>query len=147
MAREASPRIHGQENRLEVGNNLVVCIVERIGPLHAAAARHAPISRSSRIGDPEGTGIVARASSREYLVYRSQIHLPYYMHMGILIMQYGGGGGIRYGNGHRKTGGQDRAVEKFVHGLRNGEIVGDPAAERRMRHATREGNRPSLGLT
>eukprot|EP00965_Chrysotila_dentata_P031292 1041842-Pleurochrysis_carterae.AAC.1 len=36
-----------------------------------------------------------------------------------------------------------REVEKFVHGLRNGEIVGGPAEERRMRHATREGNRPS----
>eukprot|EP00965_Chrysotila_dentata_P063523 2105201-Pleurochrysis_carterae.AAC.1 len=32
-------------------------------------------------------------------------------------------------------------VEKFVHGLRNGEIVEGPARERRMRHATREGNR------
>eukprot|EP00965_Chrysotila_dentata_P147047 4854484-Pleurochrysis_carterae.AAC.1 len=37
-----------------------------------------------------------------------------------------------------------REVEKFVHGLRNGEIVGGPAKERRMRHATREGNRPSF---
>eukprot|EP00965_Chrysotila_dentata_P033382 1111080-Pleurochrysis_carterae.AAC.1 len=37
-----------------------------------------------------------------------------------------------------------REVEKFVHGLRNGEIVGGPAEERRMRHATREGNRPSF---
>eukprot|EP00965_Chrysotila_dentata_P104353 3445779-Pleurochrysis_carterae.AAC.1 len=34
-----------------------------------------------------------------------------------------------------------REVEKFVHGLRNGEIVGGPARERRMRHATREGNK------
>eukprot|EP00965_Chrysotila_dentata_P142000 4694008-Pleurochrysis_carterae.AAC.1 len=37
-----------------------------------------------------------------------------------------------------------REVEKFVRGLRNGEIVGGPASERRMRHATREGNRPSF---
>eukprot|EP00965_Chrysotila_dentata_P014919 493469-Pleurochrysis_carterae.AAC.1 len=37
-----------------------------------------------------------------------------------------------------------REVEKFVHGLWNGEIVGWPARERRMRHATREGNRPSF---
>eukprot|EP00965_Chrysotila_dentata_P181788 6001098-Pleurochrysis_carterae.AAC.3 len=37
-----------------------------------------------------------------------------------------------------------REVEKFVHGLRNGEIVGGLARERRMRHATREGNRPSF---
>eukprot|EP00965_Chrysotila_dentata_P078229 2578809-Pleurochrysis_carterae.AAC.8 len=37
-----------------------------------------------------------------------------------------------------------REVEKFVHGLRNGEIVGGPARERRMRHATKEGNRPSF---
>eukprot|EP00965_Chrysotila_dentata_P207828 6184349-Pleurochrysis_carterae.AAC.1 len=37
-----------------------------------------------------------------------------------------------------------REVEKFVHGLRNGEIVGGPARERRMRHATREGNKPSF---
>eukprot|EP00965_Chrysotila_dentata_P083329 2748998-Pleurochrysis_carterae.AAC.1 len=37
-----------------------------------------------------------------------------------------------------------REVEKFVHGLGNGEIVGGPARERRMRHATREGNRPSF---
>eukprot|EP00965_Chrysotila_dentata_P161035 5317033-Pleurochrysis_carterae.AAC.1 len=37
-----------------------------------------------------------------------------------------------------------REVEKFVHGLRNGEIVGGPARERRMRHATREGSRPSF---
>eukprot|EP00965_Chrysotila_dentata_P223154 6193409-Pleurochrysis_carterae.AAC.2 len=37
-----------------------------------------------------------------------------------------------------------REVEKFVHGLRNGEIVGGAARERRMRHATREGNRPSF---
>eukprot|EP00965_Chrysotila_dentata_P261599 6214311-Pleurochrysis_carterae.AAC.2 len=36
-----------------------------------------------------------------------------------------------------------REVEKFVHGLRNGEIVRGPARERRMRHATREGNKPS----
>eukprot|EP00965_Chrysotila_dentata_P171484 5659401-Pleurochrysis_carterae.AAC.1 len=39
-----------------------------------------------------------------------------------------------------------REVEKFVHGLRNGEIVGSPAKERRMRHATREGNRPSFWI-
>eukprot|EP00965_Chrysotila_dentata_P189256 6173221-Pleurochrysis_carterae.AAC.1 len=37
-----------------------------------------------------------------------------------------------------------REVEKFVPGLRNGEIVGGPARERRMRHATIEGNRPSF---
>eukprot|EP00965_Chrysotila_dentata_P006822 223074-Pleurochrysis_carterae.AAC.2 len=37
-----------------------------------------------------------------------------------------------------------REVEKFVHGLRNGEIVGRPARERRMRHATREGSIPSF---
>eukprot|EP00965_Chrysotila_dentata_P188109 6172543-Pleurochrysis_carterae.AAC.2 len=37
-----------------------------------------------------------------------------------------------------------REVEKFVHGLRNGEIVGGPARERRMRHAMGEGNRPSF---
>eukprot|EP00965_Chrysotila_dentata_P043955 1461285-Pleurochrysis_carterae.AAC.1 len=37
-----------------------------------------------------------------------------------------------------------REVEKFVHGLRNGEIVGGPARERRMRHATKEGNRPTF---
>eukprot|EP00965_Chrysotila_dentata_P105743 3493070-Pleurochrysis_carterae.AAC.1 len=37
-----------------------------------------------------------------------------------------------------------REVEKFVHGLRNGEIVGGAARARRMRHATREGNRPSF---
>eukprot|EP00965_Chrysotila_dentata_P100349 3315436-Pleurochrysis_carterae.AAC.1 len=34
-----------------------------------------------------------------------------------------------------------REVEKFVHGLRNGEIVGGPAKERRMKHATIEGNK------
>eukprot|EP00965_Chrysotila_dentata_P055139 1830121-Pleurochrysis_carterae.AAC.1 len=37
-----------------------------------------------------------------------------------------------------------REVEKFVHGLRNGEIIGGPARGKRMRHATREGNRPSF---
>eukprot|EP00965_Chrysotila_dentata_P205785 6183165-Pleurochrysis_carterae.AAC.1 len=37
-----------------------------------------------------------------------------------------------------------REVEKFVHGVRNAEIVGGPANERRMRHATREGNKPSF---
>eukprot|EP00965_Chrysotila_dentata_P193917 6176041-Pleurochrysis_carterae.AAC.2 len=37
-----------------------------------------------------------------------------------------------------------REVEKFVHGIRNGEIVGGPANERRMRHATRAGNKPSF---
>eukprot|EP00965_Chrysotila_dentata_P184400 6087572-Pleurochrysis_carterae.AAC.1 len=37
-----------------------------------------------------------------------------------------------------------REVEKFVHGIRNGEIVGGPANERRMRHATREGSKPSF---
>eukprot|EP00965_Chrysotila_dentata_P261084 6214132-Pleurochrysis_carterae.AAC.4 len=35
-----------------------------------------------------------------------------------------------------------REVEKFVHGIRNEEVVGGPANERRMRHATREGNKP-----
>eukprot|EP00965_Chrysotila_dentata_P259491 6213582-Pleurochrysis_carterae.AAC.3 len=30
-----------------------------------------------------------------------------------------------------------REVEKFVHGIRNGEIMGGPANERRMRHATK----------
>eukprot|EP00965_Chrysotila_dentata_P226894 6195689-Pleurochrysis_carterae.AAC.1 len=37
-----------------------------------------------------------------------------------------------------------REVEKFVHGLRNEEIVWGPARERRMRHTTREWNRPSF---
>eukprot|EP00965_Chrysotila_dentata_P074886 2474678-Pleurochrysis_carterae.AAC.1 len=37
-----------------------------------------------------------------------------------------------------------REVDKFIHGLRNGEIVWGPARERRTRHATREGNRPSF---
>eukprot|EP00965_Chrysotila_dentata_P187915 6172421-Pleurochrysis_carterae.AAC.1 len=37
-----------------------------------------------------------------------------------------------------------REVEKFVYGLRNGEIVGGPAKERRMKHATTEGSRPSF---
>eukprot|EP00965_Chrysotila_dentata_P006586 215554-Pleurochrysis_carterae.AAC.1 len=37
-----------------------------------------------------------------------------------------------------------REIKKFVHGIRNGEIVGGPANERRMRHATREGNKPSF---
>eukprot|EP00965_Chrysotila_dentata_P023785 787866-Pleurochrysis_carterae.AAC.1 len=37
-----------------------------------------------------------------------------------------------------------REVEKFVHGIRNGEIVAGPANERRMRHATRAGNKPSF---
>eukprot|EP00965_Chrysotila_dentata_P093505 3089145-Pleurochrysis_carterae.AAC.1 len=37
-----------------------------------------------------------------------------------------------------------REVEKFVHGIRNGEIVGGSANERRMRHATRAGNKPSF---
>eukprot|EP00965_Chrysotila_dentata_P134905 4462438-Pleurochrysis_carterae.AAC.1 len=36
-----------------------------------------------------------------------------------------------------------REMETFVHGIRNGEIVGRPANERRMKHATREGNKPS----
>eukprot|EP00965_Chrysotila_dentata_P183783 6068281-Pleurochrysis_carterae.AAC.5 len=37
-----------------------------------------------------------------------------------------------------------REMEKFVHGLRNGEIVGGPARKIGMSHATREGNRPSF---
>eukprot|EP00965_Chrysotila_dentata_P092035 3038665-Pleurochrysis_carterae.AAC.1 len=37
-----------------------------------------------------------------------------------------------------------REVEKFIHGIRNGEIVGGPARERRMKQAKREGNRPSF---
>eukprot|EP00965_Chrysotila_dentata_P224496 6194204-Pleurochrysis_carterae.AAC.1 len=37
-----------------------------------------------------------------------------------------------------------REVEKFLHEIRNGEIVGGPANERRMRHATRVGNKPSF---
>eukprot|EP00965_Chrysotila_dentata_P241573 6204362-Pleurochrysis_carterae.AAC.1 len=32
----------------------------------------------------------------------------------------------------------EREIEKFVHGIRNGEIGGGPTNERRMRHATRE---------
>eukprot|EP00965_Chrysotila_dentata_P214484 6188209-Pleurochrysis_carterae.AAC.1 len=36
-----------------------------------------------------------------------------------------------------------REVGKLVHGIMNGEIVG-PAKERRMRHATKEGNKPSF---
>eukprot|EP00965_Chrysotila_dentata_P029086 967211-Pleurochrysis_carterae.AAC.1 len=35
-------------------------------------------------------------------------------------------------------------MEKFVHGLRNGEVVGGPANARRMRHATKEGSKPSF---
>eukprot|EP00965_Chrysotila_dentata_P039949 1327035-Pleurochrysis_carterae.AAC.1 len=35
-------------------------------------------------------------------------------------------------------------MEKFVHGTRNGEVVGGPANARRMKHATREGSKPSL---
>eukprot|EP00965_Chrysotila_dentata_P194526 6176418-Pleurochrysis_carterae.AAC.6 len=35
-------------------------------------------------------------------------------------------------------------MEKFVHGIRNGEVVGGPANARRMKHATREGNEPSV---
>eukprot|EP00965_Chrysotila_dentata_P010681 347371-Pleurochrysis_carterae.AAC.3 len=35
-------------------------------------------------------------------------------------------------------------IEKFVHGIRNGEVVRGPANARRMRHATREGNKSSL---
>eukprot|EP00965_Chrysotila_dentata_P089884 2966922-Pleurochrysis_carterae.AAC.1 len=35
-------------------------------------------------------------------------------------------------------------IEKFVHRIRNGEVVGGPANARRMRHATREGNKPSF---
>eukprot|EP00965_Chrysotila_dentata_P047109 1563307-Pleurochrysis_carterae.AAC.1 len=37
-----------------------------------------------------------------------------------------------------------REVEKCVHGLRNAQIVGGPANERRMKHATRPGNKPSF---
>eukprot|EP00965_Chrysotila_dentata_P103781 3426464-Pleurochrysis_carterae.AAC.2 len=37
-----------------------------------------------------------------------------------------------------------REVEKFVYMIRNGEIVGGPANKRKMRHATRERNRPSF---
>eukprot|EP00965_Chrysotila_dentata_P190354 6173836-Pleurochrysis_carterae.AAC.1 len=37
-----------------------------------------------------------------------------------------------------------RDVEKFVHGIRNGEIVGEAANERRMKHATIPGNKPSF---
>eukprot|EP00965_Chrysotila_dentata_P113560 3752913-Pleurochrysis_carterae.AAC.1 len=37
-----------------------------------------------------------------------------------------------------------REVEKFVHGLRNAEIIGGLANERRMKHATRLGNTPSF---
>eukprot|EP00965_Chrysotila_dentata_P033225 1106413-Pleurochrysis_carterae.AAC.3 len=37
-----------------------------------------------------------------------------------------------------------REIEKFVHGIRNGELVGGPSNGRRMRHATREGNKPSF---
>eukprot|EP00965_Chrysotila_dentata_P070691 2337350-Pleurochrysis_carterae.AAC.1 len=37
-----------------------------------------------------------------------------------------------------------REVGKFVHGIRNGEIVGGPANERRMRHATWAGSKPSF---
>eukprot|EP00965_Chrysotila_dentata_P191352 6174459-Pleurochrysis_carterae.AAC.1 len=35
-------------------------------------------------------------------------------------------------------------MEIFVHGIRNGEVVGGPANARKMRHATREGNKPSF---
>eukprot|EP00965_Chrysotila_dentata_P198295 6178695-Pleurochrysis_carterae.AAC.6 len=35
-------------------------------------------------------------------------------------------------------------MEKFVHAIRNGEVVGGPANARRMRHATREGSEPSF---
>eukprot|EP00965_Chrysotila_dentata_P078654 2592327-Pleurochrysis_carterae.AAC.1 len=35
-------------------------------------------------------------------------------------------------------------MEKLVHGIRNGELIGGPANARRMKHATREGNKPSL---
>eukprot|EP00965_Chrysotila_dentata_P210725 6186060-Pleurochrysis_carterae.AAC.1 len=37
-----------------------------------------------------------------------------------------------------------KEVEKFVHGIRNGEIVGGQANEIRMRHATQAGNKPSF---
>eukprot|EP00965_Chrysotila_dentata_P099333 3284126-Pleurochrysis_carterae.AAC.1 len=40
-----------------------------------------------------------------------------------------------------------REVEKFVHELRNGKIVGGAARERRMKHATREGDRHLSGPT
>eukprot|EP00965_Chrysotila_dentata_P162090 5352432-Pleurochrysis_carterae.AAC.1 len=33
-------------------------------------------------------------------------------------------------------------MEKYVHGIKNGEVVGGPADARRMRYATREGNEP-----
>eukprot|EP00965_Chrysotila_dentata_P196195 6177433-Pleurochrysis_carterae.AAC.1 len=35
-------------------------------------------------------------------------------------------------------------MEKFVHQIRNGEMVGGPANARRMKHATMEGNKPSF---
>eukprot|EP00965_Chrysotila_dentata_P244018 6205734-Pleurochrysis_carterae.AAC.1 len=35
-------------------------------------------------------------------------------------------------------------MEKFVHGIRNGEVIGGLANARRMKHATREGNKPSF---
>eukprot|EP00965_Chrysotila_dentata_P031757 1059026-Pleurochrysis_carterae.AAC.1 len=35
-------------------------------------------------------------------------------------------------------------MEKFEHGIKNGEVVGGPANARRIRHATREGNKPSF---
>eukprot|EP00965_Chrysotila_dentata_P204609 6182433-Pleurochrysis_carterae.AAC.1 len=43
-------------------------------------------------------------------------------------------------------GGQEgrREVEKFVHGIRVGEVIGRPENARRTRHATREGNKPSF---
>eukprot|EP00965_Chrysotila_dentata_P084459 2788829-Pleurochrysis_carterae.AAC.1 len=37
-----------------------------------------------------------------------------------------------------------KEVEKFVHGIRNGEIVEGLANKRKMRHATRAGNKPSF---
>eukprot|EP00965_Chrysotila_dentata_P225984 6195118-Pleurochrysis_carterae.AAC.1 len=37
-----------------------------------------------------------------------------------------------------------REVEKFVHGITNGETLGGPANEGRMRHVTTAGNKPSL---
>eukprot|EP00965_Chrysotila_dentata_P260101 6213783-Pleurochrysis_carterae.AAC.4 len=35
-----------------------------------------------------------------------------------------------------------REMEKSVHGIQNGDVIGGPANERRIRHATREENKP-----
>eukprot|EP00965_Chrysotila_dentata_P221558 6192442-Pleurochrysis_carterae.AAC.2 len=35
-------------------------------------------------------------------------------------------------------------MEKFIHGIKNGEVIGGPANARKMGHATREGNKPSF---